>query len=396
MMPSVRANRRPRRGTVIPTLAVLLVVLVGMLAFSLDLGRVALCRAQLQDAADAAALAGASALGTDNQILSYQAGNQTSDIASARALAQKFAQANGYDVNASVSVVLNQANDVGTGILSYPYSLSSAYATSGTTPFNSVAVNTYINSTHGGNLNFFFAPVLHQSSTQVGATATATVQLFPIVSVKAVSGFRSPILPITMSYSDWQQMVNNQTGLDNYAYNSSTGQVTSGSDGLQEQQLYPGSNVTSSNNGLLQFGTSSHSNSVLSDEIENGPDYTQMTTQWPPNGSPPWNAQNEFTMGADPGWRASDFDALAQAIGQVRLIPINDGTSPGNGANGTYTIVALAPMRIMSSNKGGKSGGSAMVQAGVLTNPTGMILGTSPLSPSNFSQGGVPVARLTR
>jgi Flp pilus assembly protein TadG len=395
MMSCVRASCRSRKGTVVPTLAVLLVVLVGMLAFSLDLGRVALCRAELQNAADSAALAGASALGTDNQIIPYQADNQTSDIASARALAQKFAQANGYDVNASVSVVLNQNNDVGTGILSYPYSLSSSYATSGTSPFNSISVNTYINSTHGGNLNFFFAPVLRQSSTTVGATATATVQLFPILSVKALSGFTSPFLPITMSYSDWQKMVNNQTGLDNYGYNAATGQVTSGGDGLQEQQLYPGSNVTSSNNGLLQFGTSSHSNNVLSDELANGPSYDQMIAQWPPSGAPPWNAQHTFTINADPGWRSEDFDALDQSIGKVRLIPINDGTSPGNGANGFYTIVKLAPVRILTSDKGGKNNGSAMVQPAVLNDPT-LVPDTTPLPPSSFGQGGIPISRLTR
>jgi Flp pilus assembly protein TadG len=395
MMPSVRANRRPRRGTVVPTLAVFLVVLVAMLAFSVDLGRVALCRAQLQNAADSAALAGASALGTDNQIVPYQSGIQASDIASARALAQQFAQANGYDVNATTSVVLDRNNDVGTGILSYPYSLSSAYATSGTTAFNSVTVGTHIDSTHGGNLNFFFAPVLRQFFTQVGATATATVQLFPVASVKPVYGSSSPFLPITMSYSDWQKMVNNQTGVDDYGYNASTGQVTSGSDGLQEQQLYPGSNVTSSNNGLLQFGTSSHSNRVLSDELSNGPTYDQMIAQWPPSGSPPWNDQHTFTINADPGWRAEDFDALADSIGKVRLIPINDGTSPGSGANGFYTIVKLAPVRILTSNKGGKNSGSAMVQPAVLNDGT-LIPDTTPLPPSSFSQGGIPITRLTR
>jgi Flp pilus assembly protein TadG len=394
-MSSIRARRPSRRGTVIPFLAVILTFLVAMLAFSLDLGRTAMCRAQLQNAADAAALASASALGTDNQILPYQSGSQATDLGSARALAQKFAQANFYDTNASVSVVLDQTNDVGAGILSYPYSVTSSYSTSGTVPYNSITVNTFIDSTHGGNLSFLFAPVIKQFTTSVQATSTATVQLFPISSIKAVSGYRSPIIPITMSFSDWTKMVNNQTGLDNYTYSATTGAVSSGSDGLQEQQLYPGSNGTSSNNGLLQFGTGGHSDSVVSDEIINGPTYSEMIEQWPPSGSPPWNAQHEFTIGADPGWRATNFTDLASATGQVRLIPINDGTSPGNGANGIYTIVALAPVRIMASTMGGKNTGTAMVQPAVLNDPS-LIPGTTPLPPSSFGQGGVPVTRLTR
>ena len=189
-------------------------------------------------------------------------------------------------------------------------------------------------------------------------------------------------------------MVNNQTGQDNYKYDPTTGQVVPGSDGLGEQQLYPGSNVSSSNNGLIQFGTSSHSNSVLSDEIVNGPTYDQMIAQWPPNGTPPWNAQHEFTIGADPGWRASDFDALNSVVasGQVRLIPINDGTPPGNGANGQYTIVALEPVRVVYSNKGGKSSGYALVQPAVINDPSVVPGGT--LAPPG--QGGVAVFRLTR
>lgn len=395
MIRTARSRGRLRRGVVLPFLAALLVVICAMLAFALDLGRVAVCRAQLQNAADAAALAAAAALGTDNQLIPYETGNQTSDIAAARTLAQKFAQANSYDLNGAVAIVLDASNDVSTGALSYPYSLSSNYATSGSAVLNSVRVQTYVNPSHGGNQSFLFAPVLNQFSTAIQANATATVQLFPVASTKVISGLRSPFLPITMSLSDWEQMVNKKTGTDTLSYDSSTGKVVSGSDGLYEQQLYPGSNTSSSNNGLIQFGTSSHSNSVLSDEIANGPTSAQVLLQWPPNGAPPWNANHEFTINADPGWRASDFDALAQAIGQVRLIPINDGTPPGNGANGTYTIVKLAPVRIMTSDKGGKSNGSAMVQPAVLNDPT-LVPGTTPLAPSDYGQGGIPVSRLTR
>jgi Flp pilus assembly protein TadG len=380
---------------VLPFLAILLVVICAMLAFALDLGRVAVCRAQLQNAADASALAAASALGTDNQIVAYKAGIQTSDIATARARAQTFAQANSYDLNGAISIELDTTNDVSTGTLSYPYSLSSNYANSGAATLNSVRVQTYINTSHGGNHTFLFAPVLNQFSTTIQATATATVQLFPVASTRVITGLRSPFLPITMSLSDWNQMVNQQTGTDTLSYDSSTGKVVSGSDGLYEQQLYPGSNTSSSNSGLIQFGTSSHSNSVLSDEISNGPTSSQVLLQWPPSGSPPWDANHQFTINGDPGWRASNFDALADAIGQVRLIPINDGTPPGNGANATYTIVKLAPVRIMASDKGGKSNGSALVQPAVLNDPT-LVPGTTPLAPSDYGQGGIPVSRLTR
>jgi hypothetical protein len=166
---------------------------------------------------------------------------------------------------------------------------------------------------------------------------------------------------------------------------------------LQEQQLYPGSNVTSSNNGLIQFGTSSHSNSVLQDEVVSGPSSDQVIAQWPPSGVPPWNAQHQFTIGADPGWRANTFDSLQTVAdaGLPRLIPLNDGTSPGNGANGSYTIVAFAPVRVTYSNKGGKSGGYALVQTAVFNSPL-LIPSSTALPNSSQGQGGIPVVRLTR
>ena len=385
--------RRNRRGSVVPIVGLLLTVLLGFLAMTFDLGRSAVVRTQLQGAADSAALAGASALGTDNLLVSN--GVQSGDMITAQSRAQTFAQSNWFDLNGTKSVVLNTVNDVTFGILTNPGDLSQSMAFSGSSPLNSVRVQTSVDPSHGGSLTFLFAPILGQKTTTVQATATATVQLFAVNSVKALTGLRSPILPITMSFSDWQQMVNNQTGQDTYQWSTTTGQMFSGSDGLQEQQLYPGSNVSSSNNGLIQFGTGSHSNAVLKDQILNGPTYDQMIAQWPPSGAPPWNAQHQFTISADPGWRATTFDDLSSVEdgGNVRLIPLNDGTNPGNGGNGNYTIVALAPVRVTYSNKGGKNGGYALVQSAVIIDPT-VVPSTTTLAGSG--QGGVPVARLTR
>ncbi len=387
------APRRPRRGAVLPMIAMLLVVFLGILSFAVDLGRVAVCRAQLQNAADSAALAGASALGTSNLILPAQQGSQVLDSASARTLAQTFAQDNGYDLNNSSAVVLDKQADVDVGISSYPITPTSPFVSTGSVPFNSVRVRTWIDSGHGGKLNLLFAPAMNQSTATLQASAIATVELHLIASVKPLPGLRSSILPITMSLSDYQKMVAGQTGQDLLRFDQASGLVLSGPDGLPEQQLYPGSNGTSSNDGLLQFGTSSQSNSVLNDEITNEPSSSELIQQWGPSGSPPWNAQGTFTIGADPGWRAANFDALAQSVGLVRAILINDGTSPGNGANGTYTIVMLAPVRVMASVRGGKGSGQALVQAAVIGNDPTLI--PSPgLSPPGA--GGIPVVRLTR
>ena len=55
-------NDRRRRAATVPLFAILLVPLMGMLAFSIDLGWIALVKTDLQTVADAAALAGAEQL----------------------------------------------------------------------------------------------------------------------------------------------------------------------------------------------------------------------------------------------------------------------------------------------------------------------------------------------
>ncbi len=53
------STRPARRGAVAPLLALLLIPVLGMVAFSVDLGYMIVVRTELQNAADAAAMAGA-------------------------------------------------------------------------------------------------------------------------------------------------------------------------------------------------------------------------------------------------------------------------------------------------------------------------------------------------
>src|SRR5262245_12559665 len=55
-------KRAPRRGAVAPLVALLLVPILGMVAFGVDTGYMVLAQSDLQSAADAAALAGAQQL----------------------------------------------------------------------------------------------------------------------------------------------------------------------------------------------------------------------------------------------------------------------------------------------------------------------------------------------
>src|SRR5262245_4660788 len=70
------STNSPRRGAVVPLVALLLVFLMGMVAFGLDIGWIVLTESELKNAADAAALAGVKSL-MDGYV-EYNLPNQTS------------------------------------------------------------------------------------------------------------------------------------------------------------------------------------------------------------------------------------------------------------------------------------------------------------------------------
>ena len=118
-MKCLRNQRGKRRGSIVVLAALLMVLLVGMLAFAIDIGYMSTVKAELQNAADAAALAGAERL--QNQFVQYYAPGQmnqsgilqyittnTTDPNSPIATAQRFA---GY--NKAGGVYLNlPASDI--------------------------------------------------------------------------------------------------------------------------------------------------------------------------------------------------------------------------------------------------------------------------------------------
>src|SRR5262249_15436641 len=61
-MKRIHCQKRQRRGTVAPLLALLLIPLLAMVAFAVDIGWVVIAKSDLQKAADSAALAGAGPL----------------------------------------------------------------------------------------------------------------------------------------------------------------------------------------------------------------------------------------------------------------------------------------------------------------------------------------------
>lgn len=159
-------RRRSRRGVVAVLAAVLMVVMVGMIAFSIDIGYLAVVRSQLQTAADSAALAGAGAMNLSS--------------ADVQAIAQQFASANSVSGR---SIQLN-ANDIEYGNWDTSTRLFTPSASLG----NAIRVTARTSSATGGETPLFFGGIFNMRSVAQQASAIATTNPRDICFVIDLSG----------------------------------------------------------------------------------------------------------------------------------------------------------------------------------------------------------------
>lgn len=168
---SITKKMNNRRGFVAVLAAVLLIVMLGMIAFALDIGYLGLARTQLQTAADSAALAAAGSSGKSEAVMVQTA--------------QEFANAN---MAAGRNIQLN-SGDIEFG--------SWDAATRTFTPLPSGQVGTAVRVTvrtdaaSGGETALFFGGLLGTSSVAQEASAVATVNPRDIAFVVDLSGSMS-------------------------------------------------------------------------------------------------------------------------------------------------------------------------------------------------------------
>ena len=99
-------RRRGERGNVLVWTALFMLIMLMFVALGVDTAKIAATRSQLQNAADAAALAGASATGTD------ASGNRRIIASIAKSRAYATAHNNGAYTNAETAVAIDTVNDV--------------------------------------------------------------------------------------------------------------------------------------------------------------------------------------------------------------------------------------------------------------------------------------------
>jgi Flp pilus assembly protein TadG len=375
-----------RPGAVAPLAALLMIPLLGMLAFSIDLSYAATVRSDLQSAADAAALAGASNMQQSFVQYNYPTitSTQQSSIVStvtgtSSGSPTKIAESTAASNKAGgVSITVPDA-DVTFGYTNTSGSYSSTYSAFP----NTIQVVTRRDSNQNGSLAFFFGPLLGVSSTNLTATARATIYVGNITSLQAIAGIDSHILPVALDYKSWTNFMSTGQNRD--------GTTSTGPNGYPQLQVYPDPGNAPGQFGLLDVGPPQNNVPAFQTWIDDGVtpndiDYLLNNNLIPVSPSAP----EEWKGG--PGMKSTLQSNFASVEGQPTLIPIFQAVqySPsyiaasGNGQGSYYAIIGFVGVTVTTATARGSNMTIAVQPYGV-TDPTTVINNPFPAGESQSS-----------
>lgn len=340
-----QSETHPRRGTVAVLAALLLVALIGMLAFAIDLSYLSNSKAELQRSSDAAALAACYQLvytGTPGTPIDL-----STNIPKVPTTAAQYAAAN-HVCNSAPGL---SGADVVTGYLANPTQSGGTIDSSANQNlFNAVQVTVNRNASENGKVPSFFGKVFGVNGESVSATATAAF-------ISNFGGFTTPstnggtdnlmMMPFALDKETWDKLMARDPSAttDSWRYNSSTGTVSAGSDDILEVNLFPQGTGSPGNRGTVNIGAQNNSTATLCRQILTGISASDLA--YYPNSQLKFDDSGNLYLNANPGISAGCKSALASIIGQTRLIPIFT-TVVGEGNNATYDIVQFVGVRIMA------------------------------------------------
>lgn len=372
-----------RRGVSVVFTVVGLSVLMGFAALAIDVGYAYSVRTQLQRNADAAALAGASVLISDN-LLSEIPEDPTPQIIET---ARDYAWANPAG-GVQTEILLE---DIVPGNLPEPYNPQVPVVPSAYALYNAVQVTSRRTDSINGEIALFFARTLGVDSISLSATATAYVE-------NRFSGYRpppvnhlSPLLPFTIHRTLYR--TESQEGSDLFGYDSSTQQITAGPDGIVEIRLYPAVGDVG-NFGTLNIGIGNQGTQQLGSQIEFGLNEgdladeigTENISFLGPDGFPV-----TYTITGNPGISGGLVSYLEARLGDVVGFFIHTETTE-SGSNYEYQIVDIRFGRLLEVDLTGNPENKRLVVQPVVYSDPGVE--TDPRADS--SDGMVVALRLVR
>lgn len=347
--------QRHRAGSIAVLSAFLMIVLLGMVAFSVDVGYILVAKTELQRSADAAATAAIWELIDEDAMLGSP--DLTDDIISARNMANGYTGAN-RTIGQTGTMVLdvNSANapngDVVIGYISNLYDPNAPFDFSDPNESNAVQVRVRREAGLNGAVPFFFGKIFNHFNIGLMAEATAALET-------QFGGFTSPsdgsnlgILPFALDDETWEELKQGSNGDPQivsdewrryWDQDAEEWIIESGPDGIYEVNLYPQGTGSPGNRGTVDIGSSNNSTNDISRQITDGISPADLDYH---GGSLEFDGNGEMPLNGDTGISAGVKDELASIVGQPKIIPIFEKVE-GPGNNATYTIVDLVGVTVL-------------------------------------------------
>jgi Flp pilus assembly protein TadG len=380
-------------------------LLVGMLAFSIDIGYICAVEAELQNAADAAALAGAQQMQT--YFVNYYSPGQTQQQAIFLDLTTNANNPNGAIANAQQYAAYNKAGGVNIQVpasdISFSYYDGTTFTPASYPNFfpNTITVTTRRDNVANGPLGLFFAQIFGMSSTNMTASASATIYAGDVSNLQVIPGVNAHILPVALDVNVWTNFMN-----ANWTSPWLSGVTTTGPNDLKQLQVYITSTNTPGSFGLIDLGPPANNAPAFRTWIDNGTtpndiNYLLNNNLLPVTmtGPAPWKA--------GPGLTSTLLSPFQSVMGEANLIPLfmPQNTGPGltgvsingagsgyvagaaQGSNASYSVVGFASITVTQAD--GSGGGlTVSIQPMAINDPTAVILNPSPARASQPTQFG--------
>jgi Flp pilus assembly protein TadG len=368
-----------RRGAIAPLAGFLLIVLVGMVAFAVDVGWIVAARTELQSAADAAALAGADALmngyvqyqlaGSNSQATASQSTILTNTMKTARTNAETWAAKNSAG---GVSNLTLNDSDVEFG---YTDSNGNYTTYSSGQPFpNTIKVTMRRDSSANGSLGLFFAPAIGTSTADLKATASAVIMGGTIDNFSTSGSQNISMLPMTYDVNSYKNFLATGQWPD--------GTVSLDVNGYPQLQVYPSVKDTG-NFGQLSLDDSHAGESTESGWVDNGMSASDVQSLQSSNLIPlSKHPSNTWDWVGDTGFKASLVMDINSYPGKTFLLPLFQPYSPepnysagtGQGSHYYYEIVAFVGVQIMA----GGGNRQVLIEPAAVVDPSAVFAGSGP------------------
>jgi hypothetical protein len=232
----------------------------------------------------------------------------------------------------------------------------------------------------------FFANIFGMSSSEMSATASATIYAGDVSSLQVIPGVNAHILPVALDVNVWTQF-SNQNFSSPWLTNPVTGTstVSIAANGLAQLQVYPASTNTPGSFALLDTGVPSNDSPAFRQWIDSGAtpndiSYLLKNNLFPvsPSAPQPWKA--------GPGLTSTLLSNFQFEVGVPNLIPLFQPVSPipayvaGSlqGQNATYAIVGFVGVTISQANNTGLANMTISIQPAAIVDPTAVILNPGP------------------